>query len=533
MKVKASLARLCSAAAALTLLACVPEPGVILPDVPTPSPTPTRTPDPTSTPAPPATPPRPVRPTPTPTPLADQPLSPRGPWLAFTAAAHPEYEEWAFGLFAANADGSGLTQLVAEPVLPFTRPEEAVAPGGSQLAFIASSERFGGGELSLSILTLPGGDIRPVTPLTPPDPAARREADPAFASALLAVEHQTAVWSPQGTHLAFVSAHEGPSADLYMYNLFTRLAVRLGSEPGQAAQPVWSPDGRYIAYGVVEDYEAEQSARLDEIWVAWGGGGSRSLAEITAGADDPALEEDIIGWSGPDLLLVAAWDRQLPPECNRLRLREINVWTGERRVLWPGSFSDVALDPASGVVLIAAGNTGAGCQGESGLYLRAPDKLVERVSDPDLVGPFQSAVWSAARGVFEVKVGEYGAPVSEVLTVSAAGRIQALSVAPGLSLAPSPDGELAAWYGQRPPEVAGLWIGPFGELPVPVFAEPVSAVTWSPDSQSLFFFRPHDVGAADNDDASVYVAVRPTFIPTRLTADILPGATIWMPGPAR
>lgn len=487
---------------------------------------------PTDTPGPEPSPIASLTPTPAPTPTAtpDVPLSAGGPWLVFSAAARPSRDEWSFGLYAVNPDGTGLTQLVGQPVLPFYGAEQAVSPQGRQFAFITSSDPFGAGELVLNILTLPGGEIRPVAALTPEGyTAGRRDSEPAFTQAMASIEQQTAAWNPRGTHLAFLSAHEGPSADLYLYGLYTRQVTRLSDEPGQAVAPVWSPDGKYLAFGVVDEFGVRRRSHVDEIWVAWtGGGGTRPLIELTVDAAEGGLfNETIVGWSGPQTLVVAAWDDAAPPACGRTRLREVDVLTGERRALWQGTFQHAALDAGSGAILVVASNAVPGCAGESGLFLLRPRRTAEATRIGDLPGPAQSAVWSAAQGAFTVAIGEYGQPTTQLLTVSLTGEISAETVAPGLYLSRSPGGDLTAWYGSQPEEVAGLWVGPTGGLPEPVFGGPVSAVTWSPDGQSLFFFRPPGVSGY-----SVYVARQPGFIPVPLTEHMLPGSFVWVPGSA-
>jgi dipeptidyl aminopeptidase/acylaminoacyl peptidase len=90
-------------------------------------------------------------------------------------------------------------------------------------------------------------------------------------------------WSPDGRYLAFVGAIEGPTSDLYVYDSAVGTIERLTSGPHQAAEPVWSPDGRGVLHYEyrcrpleIEPYVCEPRALW---WTPISGAGSIRFAD--------------------------------------------------------------------------------------------------------------------------------------------------------------------------------------------------------------------------------------------------------------
>src|SRR3990170_2425737 len=110
------------------------------------------------------------------------------------------------------------------------------SPAGSQVAFLLDSE----------IYTMPAPHFRPDGSL-----------EDAQATPLTygAGDVDFLAWSPDGRQIALVSDQDG-DPDLYVMQVDgARIGVaqdggvtRLISEPGHPGQPVWSPDGRYVAF---------------------------------------------------------------------------------------------------------------------------------------------------------------------------------------------------------------------------------------------------------------------------------------------
>jgi dipeptidyl aminopeptidase/acylaminoacyl peptidase len=122
-----------------------------------------------------------------------------------------------------------------------------------------------------------------------------------------------AVWSPDGTRVAFVSDPD-PDADLYARTrVFTVAADGTGSPsevaalPGACRTPAWSPDGRHIAFrGIAE--AGEPFAAPESVFVVSAGGGvPRDLAPDMHLFLGPSDGSDLIDWrrEGGNAL---AWD---------------------------------------------------------------------------------------------------------------------------------------------------------------------------------------------------------------------------------
>ena len=150
------------------------------------------------------------------------------------------------GVYAINADGSGRTRL-ADGSERTSAP--AWSPDGTKIAFVSPEER-------LLYVVAANGSGAATVPLLDFDPNDDLVAFP--------VEN-TPVWSPDGRRIAFVS-WDGNGDEVYAVNADGSERVRLShvptsSEPvdqvdpyGQkkavanAAAPVWSPDGARVAF---------------------------------------------------------------------------------------------------------------------------------------------------------------------------------------------------------------------------------------------------------------------------------------------
>jgi len=109
-------------------------------------------------------------------------------------------------------------------------------------------------------------------------------------------------FAPDGKHLAYVvSSYSGPrspSPQIWIMDMTTKKAVRLGGEKESTSHPRWSPDGNWIAYtGGAEDKRGLTVAHLD-------GSGATFLAKITGTNSPLPGQGDNVSWS-PDSKTIA------------------------------------------------------------------------------------------------------------------------------------------------------------------------------------------------------------------------------------
>jgi hypothetical protein len=141
--------------------------------------------------------------------IPEAPLSDNGPWLLFSAED---------GLWALNPDGSGLTHLTHEPLAAPRDLRAGISPSGHHLAFVTTTDKGNLTGLRLKLLSLPGGEVQEITPLTSPstepnpedwgEDAWEKVTDPAYNAARAVTVGNGVAWSPDGSKLAFIGAFQ-------------------------------------------------------------------------------------------------------------------------------------------------------------------------------------------------------------------------------------------------------------------------------------------------------------------------------------
>jgi len=363
-------------------------------------------------------------------------LSASGPWLVVKAED---------GLWAANADGSGLTQFVNSILINQIAP----APGGGHLAFIESNpQQFNG--LTLTLLTLPGGEVRTITPLQKEgvDYLAFDIGQPEFESARAIVEHKALAWSPDGKVLAFIGAQDGPSADLYTYFVEEDRLARISEEPSQVYGLSWSADNNHLVFGSVETFGAGAGYALAGMWLGHAdGSGVQPMLFTQLGAD-----ETVLGWRSADVFVAIGWDA----ECGSRNIHSYNIndVNGTPQTLHDNCFNTAAFDPASGAILFGVDQFLADfseVKQAPGVYLLAPGAdQAKRISD---VTSATQVEWSAVDAVFVVATEEAVlafAPTGEAVDPATLAQMTGLSQGSliGIPKAWSPNGQTEAVISQ-------------------------------------------------------------------------------------
>jgi hypothetical protein len=292
----------------------------------------------------------------------------------------------------------------------------------------------------------------------------------------------------------------GPSADLYVFSLEDGSVTQLTSGPSQSAYPRWSPDGRTIFQTGVEDFGTGAGANLAGFWAVRSDGSG-----LVALQPDNLVNLDFIGWRDNNTIVVCQWFTQSGVQAFSAR-------TGRAEMLWQGAFSEAAVDPVSGVLLVAVNEENAAdsvldypdcdrCD-EAGLYRLAPGEEPARLTD----SPAWRVAWHADVRLF-VATTTQGA-----VTVSPSGEITELASPPpdsygdpGFPL-PSPDGRYLAWD-----RGDSVWISTLQhpqESPRRISPERIWEMVWSP-SGALFL--------TTFAGYVLYVAEAPGFVPQAVT----------------
>ncbi|MDZ4864631.1 MAG: hypothetical protein SGJ01_14445 [Gemmatimonadota bacterium] len=96
-----------------------------------------------------------------------------------------------------------------------------------------------------------------------------------------------AVYSPDRTRLAFASDRAGAgNYDIYLADADGRNAVRLTTDPGLDFQPAWTPDGTHLVF-----VSTRTGVRQLHIMAA-DGSEARALTALPGGAEEPSLSSD-------------------------------------------------------------------------------------------------------------------------------------------------------------------------------------------------------------------------------------------------
>jgi dipeptidyl aminopeptidase/acylaminoacyl peptidase len=268
-------------------------------------------------------------------PLSDLALSPDGSAIAFVRGGDPEARDEALPNAAWDSDPPRQQLYVAatagaEPVRIGDGHSPVFSPDGTRIAFTRRGEVWlwrNGGEVRK--LGSPGGEIRRLQ------------------------------WSPDGTRLLFIS-HRGDYSFIALLEPEKPRIRFLDPGLGFSVEPVFSPDGRQIAFIRHLDAPAGSARNSGPYWsirvVDADGGAARELWAAPPGAGGRYYEsrgQDLF-WS-KDGQLVFPWERSgwLHPYALD------STKGGTPRELTPGAFEvEMFMLGADGRSLVYAGNSG-------------------------------------------------------------------------------------------------------------------------------------------------------------------------------
>jgi WD40 repeat protein len=325
--------------------------------------------------------------TPTLQPTAAAPLPGRGPYFAFLTG-----RKNAPILNLVGSDAAGRKEI---PL-----PEDAetgkcfscvISPDGERLVYWTASTVFPTGpnaelpempnRLTLNLLHIPDGSTSIVSELLSPDYAADFMTNAEAVRDLPEFDGLTvpdiagelyysfwygiysAAWSPDSRYLAFAGEMDGPSSDLYVYDLYDQSIRRLSSGPKNivsVGDPAvrWSPDGKWIVY--TSSYRVDEGTTVS-VYAA--------RPDASAFREFPGEVSGVGGWISPSSFVlynsgngIGGYGRVLA-----------DLESGSTASIWPCPSADWALDPERMEILVYQQYgipDWPGC-GTAGLYLKS------------------------------------------------------------------------------------------------------------------------------------------------------------------
>jgi hypothetical protein len=391
------------------------------------------------------------------------------------------------GLMSVLADGTGKRLL--SPVQPeIARTlNEALSPAGDWLAFVSGDDTLmpdkqGSGPLTLNLLDVSTGQIKPITPLFSAEleqairsATATGDRNDAVEVAIAVIDNSdTRKWSPDGRYLAFIAAIDGPSSDVYSYDRETREINRLTDGPNQAAQLFWSPDSQWIVHEEVASFGTGAGWDVRAVWAAAPDGNTtRKVYDAGASGD-----EVFVDWVTPDTFLVYSWTA-----VGWQNVRLVNLMTGEAQRVGPDfPVQTLAYDPATQAQLYYGDDFFMQQRGlRGGLYLAGPDASGQ---PPRFIaeGDWYTVRWLPQSQLF------FAAGKAGALSVTRDGVVTRYDTEQAIPIE-SPDGAwLLAWRNADVINSTGLRLyTPDGTLARTITEDTVLFATWSPDSTGAFY----------------------------------------------
>lgn len=412
-----------------------------------------------------------LEPTHTLTPLGPQ-LRKDGPWVLISTDD---------GLWAANQDGSGLTQLTSAAV-DLDDLSLAVSPQGGYVAFVTWEKDYS--NKTLQILRLPTGEIIASILLTTEETEPGLSLQPGNDFSLWEAIGEFA-WSPDGDMLAFTGLLEGMTSDVYVYSIANDKVTRLTDGPTEAFKLHWSPDGKYILHYGVHNYGTGAGYNMGGAWAA-----QADDSGVVKLYDPEDGDQTIYGWLTPTTFVVSSWNAK----CGDHYLRSYDIETRVKRTILDSCFLSAALESESSHILVTITDTNvASCackrvEYRAGVHLIPMDRITptwiygENAYNPQWLEDADMFVVLASDAIGFRLNGEQVTFPPEVADLY-----------PVIS---SPEGPWAYASSGRD-HAPGLWIDKLNEPPGKVFGEPVQTVLWVPGGSSLLFISNGDLYVAN------------------------------------
>ncbi len=400
------------------------------------------------------------------------------------------------GLWAAAANGDGLTLLESQKIAAPESLSVAVSPAGGRIAYVIYQEEGDARSLLLRVRSLPGGELEAEFSIgsglgTQGGPLAPADAAGVDAVRALLLPGSLA-WSPDGRSLAFTAAMDGPVVEPYVHSFIESRTTRLARllQDGQAFGMHWSPDGQKLVYFTADHFGAQSPEHMTGAWsVKTNGEGGKQL-------DAPTGQmETLVGWVSPEEAVVFS----TTGACGAHNLRTLPLDGSKSTSFYTGCFQNAAQDPESGNLMFAVSAddvTNCDCSGEEnfspGVYLLPGARGLPRSLSAESAFGVQ---WQPEARLFYVDAGGSQRTALDIegekinLPLGVKDLIPAVSPISGL------------WAWTQPPQA--LWVGAPDQSPAQVFSGEARFPLWGAEGKTLLFFS----------EQKLYLAAAPQFSP--------------------
>jgi hypothetical protein len=410
------------------------------------------------------------------------------------------------GLWTARPDGSDGALRITGPLIIPGPLSGAVSVVDGYFAYLTTSDftRAYGNypNLKLNILSLFGRGPFVSLPLTSPQTEPGTEFPSDIIRAM--VEHKPFAWSPEGKRLAFISAAQGPSADLYEYMLETGATLRLTDGPDQAYAPLWSPDGKWIVHTAAAGFGTGAGIPVTGFYAARpDGSGVFSLYDIPQYSGG----EYGIGWLDAHTLVTSSW--YITCGFSDVRLADLSAQKAD--LAFKGCLSAIAVGGGSVLFAQSPDTARFDKNPQPGLYLITEDQRSPRLISDAII---REIVWLEGSGSFLARTAD-----DYLYEISPSGDIRALPAQATHIPTVSPNGQYWALAdGSYPKSVSGVWVGEYGKELRQIFSDKIAPgqILFLPPGNSLLFL---------DADGNLYRAFAPDWEPILLAADLQPASS--------
>lgn len=360
---------------------------------------------------------------------------------------------------------------------------QSLSPDGNWLAYFTGSFDLPGSETTLNLLSLKDGRTLKVSSLIAegfPEnmrpiakELAKKNSEPGISEdewfEIIRSNFPFAVravaWSPDSRQVAFSAQIDGPSSDIYIYDLASAKIRRVVDDLDNAANVGWSPDGKWLTInnqipGSIYTGETLSVVRAD----------GSLIHEPQNYKDFWSYGE---GWFSPKYYLITGHGDGGPS----MDIRVLNVENSQVVHAWPDVYYDFAFDPEHQQLLISGEPEKRSENSEAikiGVYLVQLDGRRKEITDGEIDNILYLG-WKTAPFA--------GTRPGEVLLINLNGAVTKLADKDG-KLAISPDHKWLLLYNDQ--EI-GLYKEP-GQLirSIPATEAEAVDVLWTADSKMVW-----------------------------------------------